>query len=182
MGMSSDVFYSLLEDRRLQIQGKAAFDQSDKVQLGANIFKDGIYTIALENVEGVFASSQDIYLKDHLLNKEINLKAQSYTFQATKGITEGRFEIVYVPQTVLATGEAAKDDLMVYRNGTFFVLRSSVKDITDVEVYDMSGRLQQKIKGTRSRELQLNASAMNTGVYILRINRGGEILTRKIIK
>lgn len=181
MGMSSDVFYSLLEDRRLQIQGKAAFDPSDKVQLGANIFKNGTYTIAIENPEGIFNAGQKVYLKDNLLNRWVDLNAQSYTFEATKGITEGRFEIVYESPTVLATDAVTKDELMVYRDGTSFVVKSAVKNITGIEVYDISGRLWKKLN-VNSKEVTLDASAMNSGMYILKINRNGEISGRKIMK
>jgi len=182
MGMSSNIFYSTLEDRKLQIQGKAAFNQEDKVQLGANIFADGAYTIALENPEGIFASGQNIYLKDHLMGTFTNLSEQDYTFDATAGITEGRFEIVYQPEATLATDQSSvKDDLLVYRNGTSYVVKSAIKNITEIEVYDVSGRLWKKLN-TNSKEVTLDASALNSGMYILKINRNGEISGRKIMK
>jgi len=181
MGMSSNIFYSTLEDRKLQIQGKAAFNQEDKVQLGANIFADGAYTIALENPEGIFASGQNIYLKDHLMGTFTNLSEQDYTFDATAGITEGRFEIVYESPTVLGTDAVTKDELMVYRDGNSFVVKSAVKNITGIEVYDVSGRLWKKLNAN-SKEVTIDASAMNSGMYILKINRNGEISGRKIMK
>ncbi|MBN8621524.1 MAG: T9SS type A sorting domain-containing protein [Flavobacteriales bacterium] len=181
MGMSSNIFYSTLEDRKLQIQGKAAFDPSDKVQLGANIFKNGTYTIAIENPEGIFNAGQKVYLKDNLLNRWVDLNVQAYTFEATKGITEGRFEIVYESPTVLATDAVTKDDLLVYRNGTSYVVKSAIKNITGIEVYDVSGRLWKKLN-TNSKEVIIDASALNSGMYILKINRNGEISGRKIMK
>lgn len=181
MGMSSDVFYSLLEDRRLQIQGKAAFDPSDKVQLGANIFKNGTYTIAIENPEGIFNAGQKVYLKDNLLNRWVDLNTQSYTFEATKGITEGRFEIVYESPTVLATDAVTKDELMVYRDSGDFVVRAKSKKITMLEVYDASGRLVYTAKPNDTKVV-ISGDRLNSGVYILKISQDGVVTAKKILK
>ena len=181
MSMSSDVFYSLLEDRRLQIQGKGAFDPSDKVQLGANIFKNGNYTIAIENPEGIFNAGQKVYLKDNLLNRWVDLKAQAYTFEATKGITEGRFEIVYESPTVLATDAVTKDELMVYRDSGDFVVKAKSKKMTMLEVYDASGRLVYTTKPNDTKVV-ISGDRLNRGVYILKINQDGVVTAKKILK
>ena len=181
MGMSSDVFYSLLEDRKLQIQGKGAFDQSDKVQLGANIFKNGTYTIAIENPEGIFNAGQKVYLKDNLLNRWVDLNSQAYTFEATKGITEGRFEIVYESPTILGTDAVTKDELQVYRDSGDFVVKAKSKKITSLEVYDGSGRL---VYTTRPNDTKvvITGDRLNRGVYILKINQDGVVTGKKILK
>ena len=181
MGMSSNIFYSTLEDRKLQIQGKAAFDPSDNVQLGANIFKNGTYTIAIENPEGIFNAGQKVYLKDNLLNRWVDLNAQSYTFEATKGITEGRFEIVYESPTVLGTDAVTKDELMVYRDSGDFVVKAKSKKMTSLEVYDGSGRL---VYTTRPNDIKvvITGDRLNRGVYILKINQDGVVTAKKILK
>ena len=181
MGMSSDVFYSLLEDRRLQIQGKGAFDPSDKVQLGANIFKNGNYTIAIENPEGIFNAGQKVYLKDNLLNRWVDLTAQTYTFEATKGITEGRFEIVYESPTVLATDAVTKDELIVYRDSGDFVVKAKSKKMTMLEVYDASGRLVYTTKPNDTKVV-ISGDRLNRGVYILKISQDGVVTAKKILK
>ncbi|UFK97111.1 T9SS type A sorting domain-containing protein [Kaistella faecalis] len=181
MSMTSDVFYSLLENRKLQIQGKGAFETTDKVQLGANIFKNGTYTIALENPEGRFGTGQKIYLKDHLLNRWIDLTSQSYTFEATKGITEGRFEIVYEAPTVLATDSVIKDELQVYRDSGAFVVKANSKKITMLEVYDASGRLVYTARPNDTKVV-IDGDRLNSGVYILKINQDGVVTGKKILK
>lgn len=182
LSLSSNAFYSLLGERKLQIQGKSFnFNSADKILLGTNIFKNGSYTIALENPEGIFAGSQNIYLKDLLLNTLTNLNQGSYNFTATPGILEGRFEIVYEPQSTLVVQNVIRDELVIYRSGDNFVLRSAVKNIDHVEIFDMSGRLYKKLTGDK-RELTFNASSMSSGIYILKVNRKGEITSKKIIK
>lgn len=181
MGMSSNVFYSLLDDRKLQIQGKAAFDQEDKIVLGANFFKNETYTIALGEKEGVFANGQNIYLKDKETGIITNLSEGSYTFTANKGINEGRFEIIYKPETVLATDAIAKDELQVYRNGGDFVVVAKTKKIADLEVYDASGRLVYKTQPNDTKAI-ISSDRLNNGMYILKINQNGNITGKKILK
>jgi len=183
MSLSSDLFYSVLDDKKLVIQGKSDnFNIEDKIPIGANIFKDGNYTIALDKAEGIFETDQNIYLKDNLLETVTNLNEQDYTFDAAAGITEGRFEIVYQPEATLATDQSSlKDDLLVYRNGNTYIVKSAFKNITQIEVYDLAGRLLKKI-GANDKVVTIDATSMNNGMYILKINRNGEISDRKILK
>lgn len=181
MSLSSDLFYSKLGDRRLVIQGKSNFTNTDRVILGANVFQEGTYTIALKNVEGVFAGAQDIYLKDNLLNTYTNLKERSYSFTASKGISEGRFEIVYTPETKLATGTTGAEDLKVYRDANDFVVVSSGKKITGLELYDSAGRLVYTSQPNQA-EMRINASTLTHGVYVLKIDRNGTVVSKKVMK
>ncbi|MGV8914051.1 MAG: T9SS type A sorting domain-containing protein [Kaistella sp.] len=181
LSFGSDVFYSVLGDRNLQIQGKAAFTQEDKVILGANFFSTGTYTIILEEAEGLFKSSQPIYLKDKETGKLTNLSQDSYTFDAVKGVSTGRFEIVYKPETVLGTGDESVQEIQVYRDAGNFVVRSRTKKITDIELYDTSGRLIYKDQPNAATTI-INAEKLTAGMYILKIDQNGTITGKKILK
>ena len=109
--------------------------------MGAIFFRNGNYTVSLKNTEGIFTNGQAIYLKDRQTGAVTNLREGSYTFTASKGISEDRFEIIYQPENVLATGTADQDALEVYRDGGDFIVRSSHKRIAALEVYDASGRM-----------------------------------------
>ncbi len=180
--MSSDLFYSILEDKKLLVQGKSdAFVDTDIIPLGANFFQTGNYTIALDNPEGIFANSQAIYLKDNLLNTYTNLKEGNYTFNANAGITDGRFEIVYKPGSVLSTGDNLLDDLLVYKIGEDFAIESKLKKIDEVEIYDASGRLYQTMR-PKNHEILIKGSRLPTGLYFIKIKRESTITVKKIIK
>ena len=181
LSFGSDVFYSVLGDRNLQIQGKAAFTQEDKVILGANFFSTGTYTIILEEAEGLFKSSQPIYLKDKETGRLTNLSQESYTFEAIKGVSTGRFEIVYKPKTVLGTGDESVQEIQVYRDAGNFVVRSRTKKITDVELYDTSGRLIYKDQPNAATAI-ISAEKLTAGMYILKIDQNGTITGKKILK
>ncbi|WP_246566336.1 T9SS type A sorting domain-containing protein [Kaistella soli] len=157
------------------------FEVSDKIILGSRHFAAGNYTFTLDKAEGVFANGQHIYLKDKQTGIITNLSEGSYTFAANAGESTGRFEIIYQSETVLATDGTVKDDLLVYRDGDDFVIDSKGKKITQVEVYDSSGRLSLKTE-PGSMKTVIPAVSLSNGVYILKINQAGKITNRKIIR
>ena len=178
---SSDMFYSLAEDHQLQIEGRPKFVNTDKIVLGSNYFATGNYTIALAENEGVFANGQNIYLKDKQTGIVTNLSQGAYTFAATAGASTGRFEIVYLPEAVLATDAATKENLVVYKDGNNFVVKAQSKKITDLELFDAAGRLMRSFRPNSFKTI-IPADQLLNGVYILKINQNGEITTKKVIR
>ena len=182
IGMSSDALFSILDDYQLGIQGKQyPLNPTDVVSLGTNSYVSGDHVISLQEKEGIFANGQNIYLKDKQTNKVTNLSAGAYTFTANAGLTKGRFEIIYENDIVLGTGTTNKDELIVYRDGTDFVVKAATKKISDIEVYDTSGRLMVKLKPNQT-EVRIAGQALINTVYVLKINQNGKITTRKIIR
>lgn len=181
LGMSSDLFYSKAGDKKLLIQGKGDFEVSDKVVLGANCYSAGSYIIALETTEGIFAAGQKIYLKDKEAGVITNLSEGSYTFTSGAGLSEGRFEIVYQPEQVLATDSVSTEELIVYRSGNDFVADAKSKKITGVEVYDTAGRLIYTQR-TNAAKVIIPAEKLPNSVYVLKIEYNGTVTSRKILK
>ncbi len=185
----SDSFYSIPDDGdyRLAIQGREySLLQSDVVPLGAIFYQTGTHTISLSRSEGIFADGQNIYLKDYQTGILTNLSEGSYTFKASKGESTGRFEIIYNHRRYQGKGALAvdtlqKDNLYVYKDGDDFVIRSQNKKITGLEVYDTSGRLVYKTS-SNSTEIMLRSEKLNSGMYILKINRGEEVTSKKIVR
>ncbi|WP_374328920.1 YDG domain-containing protein [Soonwooa sp.] len=178
--VGDDSFYSLLGTKKLQIQAKGEFVQDAKIDIATKQNQDGNYTIQLEQPEGVFANGQAVYLHDKLNGTYTNLLEQSYTFAATKGTDEFRFEIVYKDGVVLGVGNASKSDFIVYRNGSDFVVKSS-KILGKVEVYDTAGRLV-FAQTTSNNILKLDTSRLPEGVFIIKAENSGDIKTKKILK
>ena len=177
----SDAIYSLVEDEKVTINGKSSFTLGDQVDLGTSHFSAGIYTIAIDKVEGVFANGQNIYLKDHQTGTVTNLTESNYTFEASPGETAGRFQIVYRPETVLVTETNMKGGMVVYRDGNHFVIKSP-KTLASVEAYDLSGKLIMVLKPI-SKQAVLDASKITNGIYVLKItSTSGEVTTQKIAR
>lgn len=180
--VGADAFYSLLGERKLAIQGKAPFVETDILKLGSRQYAAGNYTISLGNREGIFAGSQNIYLKDKQTGTVTNLSEGEYTFAANAGESTGRFEIIYKPEIVLVTDSARKEELVVYRDAQDFVVKAQTKKISDVEVYDSSGRMIYKIQPNDTTAV-IHSAFMPQGVYILKITTAdGAVISKKILK
>lgn len=178
-----DMFYSYVNGNKLAIQGRAYnFITSDVVPLGTAHSQEGNYTISVWKKEGIFEGQQQIYLKDKTLGTVTDISEGSYSFQSTSGEFTNRFEIVYEPQTTLGTTGATKGDIIVYRDGNDFVIKSSLVNIQEVELYEVSGKLTRGLNGN-AKELRFPTSKFANGVYILKIRlQNGSVVTRKIIQ
>ena len=164
------------------IQGKGILTDTDKVSLGASFFRNGNYNILLKNTEGICANGQAIYLKDRQTGAVTNLSEGGYTFTASKGISEDRFEIIYQPENVLATGTADQDALEVYRDGGDFIVRSSHKRIAALEVYDASGRMVYSANPFR-KETVIPGDLLVNGIYLIKTElEDGQRSVKKIRK
>jgi hypothetical protein len=86
---------SNVNNEEYTIQGRQAFDSSDEVNLNFKTNQAGSYTIGLDHFDGVFATTQDIYLKDNSNGSVNNLKAGPYTFTAAAGTDNSRFVLRY---------------------------------------------------------------------------------------
>ncbi len=182
LGESSDAFYSILEQRRLIIQGRQnPLEVTDVVPLGLKGFAGGQYNIALIKKNGIFTTDQKVYLKDKQTNALANLSEKSYTFTAPEGLTDQRFEIVYVDDVILSTGTATKSKIEVYRDGQSFTVRSPEHPVDSLELYDSSGRMVYAVKPNK-KEMSIDAGMLAEGVYILKISTKSGTVTQKILK
>lgn len=180
--IGSDSFYSKLGARKLAIQGRTEnFNTTDVVPLGIVSAVNGNYTISLQSPQGIFSQYQDIYLRDLFLNKYINLSEElSYTFAVTKGTDEGRFEIVYKTAEVLGQAGSMKSDFQIYRDGDYFVVKSS-KRLGKIDLYDAVGRLVQTYQANDN-YFRIDAAALTGGMYILKAENNGDARSKKVIK
>lgn len=176
----SDEVFSHVSGKNIAINGKSTFADTDVVEIGTRHFAAGLHTIALEKAEGIFASGQQIYLKDKITGAVTNLSQGNYAFEAQPGESTGRFEIVYKPGSVLATDVSTKEEVQVYRAADDFVVKAP-KRITSLEIYDMSGRLVRAFR-PNTPEAVVNGSELANGVYLMNVKQGQEQTVKKIVK
>ncbi|SHK41948.1 lamin tail domain-containing protein [Epilithonimonas mollis] len=179
--VGSDSFYSLLNSKKLAIQGKSGHFSADDVIVIGNVFSvDGMYTVKLENAEGIFGAGQKIYLRDKLINKYFDLSNyQSYSFTASKGTDHNRFEIVYKEGT-LAVNHDENSDFQIYRSMDGFVIHSS-KILGNIELYDAGGRLVRRLY-SREKKMIIDDRDLPHGVYVIKAENSMDLKIRKIIK
>lgn len=177
----ADAVYSMVDGEKVSINGKSTFVNSDKVLLGSTHYLEGFYTISLDHTEGIFANGQQIYLKDYEAGVITNLSEGNYSFAANAGESTGRFEILYQPETVLATDGGLKEDLVVYRDSNDFVLKSSKNVIKTVEVYEASGRMIGQLQ-PNAPKVVIGGADWPNGVYVLKVALKDRTVSKKIQK
>lgn len=182
MILGSDAFYSILEEKKLAIQGKGGFSNEDIVPLGAGFYEDGQYTISIGNKEGTFATGQAVYLKDNLTGVVANLSEGPYTFTAQKGYADERFAIVFKLSTALGVKDLPnKKDLYAINEEGNFIVKSAQKKITAIEVYDMKGAILTTVKSANN-EVRISNSIWPHGVYVLKVYCGESASVLKVKK
>ena len=132
--------FSLIGEEKMLIQGRQLpFDNNDKVNLGVTIPQDGLYKIALSNIDGLFSDvNQNIYLEDKLLNVIYNLKEAPYSFIAKKGTTTDRFIMRFTKEVKEKIIEVT-NQLTIYDNKELTVESSKLK-IKTIEIFDILGK------------------------------------------
>lgn len=181
LSVGDDSFYSKINTQKLHIQARSnPISDEDFVALGAKYSMNGTYKISLGNREGIFVSDQKIYLRDKLTGTYTDLTSQDYTFSTSKGTDENRFEIVYKNKEVLGTDILNKSDFIVYRDGNYFVIKSSA-NLGKIELYDVSGKLIQS-KYSSEKSVRMDVNTLSSGVYIIKAENSGNVRTKKIIK
>ncbi|MCZ2084104.1 MAG: T9SS type A sorting domain-containing protein [Flavobacteriales bacterium] len=175
---NADVLYSTVEGKSLIIDAHGTFTNTDVVNVTANFLAAGNYTIGIAQKEGIFANTQQIYLKDNLTGTETELTAGDYTFAATAGLQADRFTVSF-NKGVLASSNTTKGQSTVYASDQIVYVNASTK-IASVEVYDMSGKLIKKSSVSNSQNTFFPVSYKGITVVKLVLENGG-IVTKKII-
>ncbi len=169
------MLYSLLKNEKYVIQGKGNFSENDVVYLGLKIKNKGLYSIFFENKEGFF-TSQKVYLKDNSTGSISDL-TQPYYFMSEEGVFENRFEIIYKKEKNL---EVDKSNVVSFSNENAITIASSEKEIKNVIVYDVLGKVVKNEFGNSTNfEIHLNK---NNQVLLLEITlKDGTKIHDKII-
>lgn len=183
---SSDNIYSILDDKNLAIQGRNAYGiQTDVVPVGVVHYMPGTYKIQLENKDGVFNSSQDIFLRDKEINVIRNISQSPYTYDVSAaGVNNTRFEIVYQnTESVLNATNINKDvlDVVWYKSNENYVLKSNFP-IDKVEVFDASGKLIWMKKEIKLKEIVIDYNNLNFGVNFIKVTGNDSVKTIKVLK
>jgi hypothetical protein len=133
--------YSMAENKGLLIQGRSLpFDNNDQIQLGVAISQNGIHTIAIDAVDGLFnGTTQNIYLEDLLLGITNDLRVTPYTFTAAPGRYENRFVLKF-NNSILGNEDFTLNNVMVYANESIHVTATN-QTIKSIRVFDLLGRV-----------------------------------------
>lgn len=180
---SAQNFYSLIDDQIMTIQGRGLpFNQEDRVPLGVKIPSNGIYTIAIAAVDGLFSSSQAIYLEDTALGIIHDLRQAPYTFTGTSGIVNNRFVLRYTNETLGNDDFEMSNNSVIVTTGNELTVSSLKESIKEVVVYDVLGRLINKKSNVNALNVTLSGLNKINNVLIIYVTLdNGNQVVKKII-
>lgn len=166
------------------IQGRPSFDVSDSVPLRFKTSYSGAHTISIDHLDGVFLGSQNVYLKDNLLNITHDLKAAAYSFASDAGTFANRFEIVY-QTSVLGTNQSnfSENTVVVFKdeNGNLNVNANGIT-LDVVEVYDVQGRKLIQKSAINAASVLLSGLRTENNVLLIKVVAAdGAVVNKKIV-
>ena len=140
----------------------------DEVPLGFKASENGTYTLA---VDANHVELSYLHLVDDLTGTDTDLLAvPSYTFEATTTDNANRFRLVFSANEVT-------DEAFAYFNGSEWVV--SNEGNATLQLVDMTGRV---ISATAiNGNTTLATDTLTLGVYVMRLIKGGEVKTQKVV-
>ncbi len=173
---------------KLAIQGKASSSLStdEIIRLGfyTSISEAVLYRFSIAQTQGLFFDTEQIYIKDHLLNKLHNLSESDYEFESQTGAFNTRFEIVFNPQTLSIQATETDKQLLISQADANQLLIETVNGdfITKFQLIDQLGRLVNS-ETPQTASINIDTQHLATGIYITYIElSNGYKVSKKILK
>lgn len=176
---AGSAIYSLIDTESYVIQGRSLpFDIADEVPLGIKAQQAGIFTIAIDHVDGLFQEGQTIYIVDQMTNLVHNLSAGAFTFVSEQGTFNSRFKIVYQDNLLgVSNPEITNNDWIVYKNDDKIHVQTNGFEIDNISIYDLTGRLLLQDDNVNSATFSCNANFAEQ-VLLVRVNK---TLVKKVL-
>jgi len=171
---------SNINNEEYTIQGRALpFVPSDVVSLNFKTITAGEYTIAIDHVDGLFTTGQDIYLVDSVSGTTTNLRNSAYTFTAVAGVNNSRFSLTF--QSALNTNGVSFNDnnVKVYKNIGILNVNSGAISMKNVKIFDIQGRLIAEQKNVNATSTNFKDLRVNQQVLIVQVTSEDNIVVNK---
>lgn len=164
--------YSLIGEDSYIIQGRSIpLDVNDTVSLGMFIDEIGVHAIAINEIDGLFKTTdQGVFIEDLELGTIHNLKLEPYFFTASEtGIVEDRFVIRYTDNALSTEEFNLNSGLTIMApNSDYIKVISSTNTIDNIIVYDMLGRVLIDIKDVNANEFNIENTNLSDGALIVK--------------
>ena len=174
------LFYTVLNDKKLSIQGRFPFSLNDTIPIGFRSLNEGTYSIRLSSFDGLF-NENEVYLEDRMLHICHNLKNGDYTFTTSAGTFDNRFILRYTDTTLSNNSFNNSNALvMVYGNNNGINVASNADPISSIIVYDLQGRIIENFKNINATSFVFKS--INNQVLIIKTTTSeGVINTTKFL-
>jgi hypothetical protein len=178
-------FTSLINEVPYAIQGRALpFEPTDVVQMSFKASTAGVYSIAIDHVDGLFEDgSQAIILKDNLTNTTHNLQTGSYSFNSDAGTFASRFEIIYQASLGVGAPVFTSNHVIIFQNEiNDFVINSGNVIMANVKVFDVRGRLLQEHRNVNASQTTISVGLANEMLLIQITSQDDVTVVKKVVR
>ncbi|MBF4486063.1 fibronectin type III domain-containing protein [Flavobacterium sp. CSZ] len=173
-------FYSMVNTTKLVIQGRALpFVDTDIVPLGYRTTIEGDFTISIDEVDG-YMTTQAIYLEDKITGVIHDLRASNYTFTTAIGTFTDRLILRYTDKSL------GTEDFKNHENGISVSVKnkainisSSIENIKEVMIYDISGKLLYNKNKVGNKALQIQNLQSANQVLLVKVTLENDFTTTK---
>ncbi|MEZ4855763.1 MAG: T9SS sorting signal type C domain-containing protein [Gelidibacter sp.] len=167
---SEQNLYSKIGNDHMSIQGRPVpFNQNDQVPLGILIPQQGIYTFAINSLDGLFDdTNQSIYLEDTTTGTIHNLRASPYIFNAEAGRYDNRFILRYTDEALSTDNPVMEANVSIFGTKNLVKVTSGQSPIHTVSVYDILGRKLVNKEDINALSFTLNTN-LSDATYIVKV-------------
>ncbi|MBP6754661.1 MAG: DUF3494 domain-containing protein [Bacteroidia bacterium] len=182
-GNLGNFLYSIIDNEKYVIQGRALpFSTTDEVPLGWYCDTAGTYKIKLSKWDGIFQGDQQVFIKDNITGSITNIKTTPYTFTSITGTFNNRFSIVYEQNLGETTHNSEANTVIVHKNDHVFHVSSQDKEIKDILIYDLTGRLLYQNYDIFGKTITLKEITQSNQVLLFKIRfQDNQLYTLKVI-
>lgn len=165
------------------IQGRSLpFDTTDVVSLGFKSELPGTYSISLNSFDGLFDNpEQSIYVRDLFTNAEQDLRTGNYTFNTEAGVFNNRFEIHYESLLSVSNPSFTGSAVTVYKQNQEVVVHAGSQTLSNVQIYDVRGRLLTEKSNINAGEVRLMTGTTNQVLLVKITSTTGDVVTKKLV-
>ncbi|TDD78076.1 T9SS sorting signal type C domain-containing protein [Flavobacterium caseinilyticum] len=175
-------FYSIIQDKKLVIQGKALPFEADEIKLGFSTVSAGSFVIKIDEVDGLL-SGQDVFIEDKLNNTLFDLKTGEFSFNTEVGTFNDRFVLRYTDKALgTAAFGANENSITIAKDNMQLKIESPLENIKRITVFDLQGRKvfeKEAVNNTVFRTS--NIALINQIVVVKVILTSGKVISKKLI-
>lgn len=175
---------SVLDAEPYAIQCKALpFSATDVIPMQFTATTAGTYSIAVDRVDGLFASGQAVYLRDTVTGTVHNLSEGAYSFATESGTFNARFEVVFQASTLGVTNPVlSENQVVIYKTPSNEISINTGNFVMDhVMIYDLAGRLLFQQKDINDSQTVIKVG-FATEVLLVKIKtQDGKSVTKKVL-
>jgi len=183
-GSSQEIdFYSVLENKKLIIQGRAMpWTEDDSVNLGYKATSKTTLNLEIDHQDTSF-NEVDIFLVDKALSKCHNLSESSYQFDSEVGTFSNRFSIIYANKTLgNKTYESNSKSIVVSVKKQIINIESFDENINEIAIFDISGNELYKKDKLETKQLSVENLFSSHQVLIVKaVFKNGKSTSKKVI-